>query len=431
MIHYITTNGIGNPWVAAELRGMIDAGIPVTLHSMRDAGEHFFAARWARRLNAKTKLIYPLPLWRFVLASLLAPFRFRSRFFACLANSLLGERESSRARIASIAHVFVASYWATELAGLPVSLIHSQWIHSCGTIGMYGAWLLGVPFSFTGHAVDLFRDRVALRDKIARAEFIVCISEFHRALYLEYGAAPERLITVHCGIDVDSFEFRQRTRLAEPAHIITLGRLVEKKGNSYLVDACRILRDRGVRFRCTVAGDGPLTEPLRRQVEEDGLSGIVTVTGASLLQEELAGFMQSGDIYVQPCVWSSDNDVDGTPRTLMEAMACGVPSIATRIAGIPDIIEDRRSGLLVPPNSSAALADAIQQIVDDHALAELLSRCGRQKIERDFRLPDCLRPLEESFRLMLARGAYREAVEARSNARLDTRRRATIETGSR
>ncbi len=74
-----------------------------------------------------------------------------------------------------------------------VKLIHSQWIHSGGTLAMYGAWLLGVPFSFTGHAADLFRDRSALEDKIKRAEFIVCISNFHREFYLEHGADPNRL----------------------------------------------------------------------------------------------------------------------------------------------------------------------------------------------------------------------------------------------
>ncbi len=430
MIHYITTNGIGNPWVAAELRGMRDAGIPVRLHSMRDPGQHFFEAEWARQLNADTVLIYPLSAPKLALALLLAPFRFRSRFFGCLKNALFGDRESARARIASIVHVFVASYWAAGLAGAPVSLIHSQWIHSCGTIGMYGAWLLGVPFSFTGHAVDLFRDRVALRDKIARAEFIVCISEFHRSLYLEHGADRTQLITVRCGIDVDRFEFRQRRTAGEPAHIITLGRLVEKKGNRYLVDACRLLRDRGVRFRCTIAGDGPLTEALRRQVEEWKLGDVVTVTGSPVMQEELPEFMQSGDVFAQPCVWSSDNDVDGTPRTLMEAMACGVPSVSTRIAGIPDIIDDGRTGLLVPPNDSAALAHAIVRIIENRGLAATLSRGGREKIARDFSLPDCLLPLEERFRVMLKRGACGGA-DALLDIRCTTRRPASLSTDSR
>ena len=125
-----------------------------------------------------------------------------------------------------------------------MSLIHSQWIHSCGTVGMYGAWLLDVPFSFTGHAVDLFRDRVALDDKIRRAEFIVCISEFHRRFYLEHGARPQRLHVVYCGIDTGAFAFhrhRREGRFREPS----VGRLVEKKGFNDLIQACGILADRG------------------------------------------------------------------------------------------------------------------------------------------------------------------------------------------
>ena len=118
---------------------------------------------------------------------------FGRRYFAALANALFGKRESLRCRFAALSHFFVACHWARKLRRESVSLIHSQWIHSCGTIGMYGAWLLGCPFSFTGHATDLFRDRVALEDKIRRADFIVCISKFHQNLYKTLGARDDQL----------------------------------------------------------------------------------------------------------------------------------------------------------------------------------------------------------------------------------------------
>jgi colanic acid/amylovoran biosynthesis glycosyltransferase len=400
----MTPIGIGAPWVAVEVHTLQEAGLKCCVTALRKPQSTWFESDWARRIHRETESIYPIDR-RFLWSMCIAPLKFRRNYAAAMCNTLIGRRESFSKRLSALCHFFVACHWACGMRGKQVDLIHAQWIHSAGTVAMYAAWLMGVPFSFTGHAADLFRERVALHDKIQRAKFIVCISDFHRQFYLEHGALEQQLITVHCGIDVEQFGFQLRERLSETPHIITLGRLVEKKGNEYLIDACGLLRDRGVHVKCTIAGDGPLTESLRQRVHAQNLGDIVTVTGEPIVQEELAAFLQTGDIFAQPCVWSSDNDVDGTPRTLMEAMACGVPSISTRLAGIPDIIDDADSGLLVPPNDAESLAEAIERIVTEPGLAAHLSRGGRRKIERDFSLPDCLIPLEKKFRSLLKSSA--------------------------
>src|SRR5258708_5039853 len=141
MIHYITTNGIGNAWVAAELEILRGKGIPYVLHSLRAPHQIFFGSAWADELNRSTRLIYPIRLVDLALSVFLAPWLFGHRFFAVLLNSLFGERESLRARLVAIAHVFIACQWARGLRAERVDLIHSQWIHSSGTVGMYGAWL--------------------------------------------------------------------------------------------------------------------------------------------------------------------------------------------------------------------------------------------------------------------------------------------------
>ena len=408
MIHYITTNGIGNAWVAAELRVMDRKGIPWVLHSMRSSGGHFYRSTWARDIDRSTRLIYPLPLVATGLSVLLAIIIFRERFVYALLNALFAERESLRVRIAGIAHFFVACHWARTLRQQEVSHIHSQWIHSCGTIGMYGAWLLGVPFSFTGHAVDLFRERAALRDKIRRAEFIVCISRFHREFYKSLGAHDDQLHVVYCGIDCDQFDFHLRP--ARPMkRIVSLGRLVEKKGFDDLICACAVLQRRGVEFRCEIAGSGPMEGSLRQLVDDLNLTGRVVITGKAVLHEDLAEWYAHGDVFAQPCVWSRDNDVDGVPRTLMEAMASGLPSVATRLAGIPEVIEHEQSGLLVDPRSPQDLAETLQRLVEDDALAHQLAMAGRTKIEEDFQIDRCLESLAALFRERLLDGPHEHA----------------------
>jgi glycosyltransferase involved in cell wall biosynthesis len=403
MIHYITTNGIGNAWVAAELQIIQRKGIPCVLHSMRGPHQNFFGSGWAEQINRDTKLIYPLPPGQFAASVLAAPLLFGGRFFSALANAIFGRRENLRGRVAALAHLFVACHWARSLRRENVSLIHAQWIQSSGTIAMYGAWLLDLPFSFTGHAVDLFRDRVALLDKIERAEFIVCISSFHRDFFIKNGADPKKCHIVFCGIDVEQMQFRPRPANPRP-RILSIGRLIEKKGFGDLIEACRLLADRGIDFECEIAGDGPLEKPLKEQITHLRLQDRVNVTGKALLQEQLADWFASGDLFAQPCVWSKDNDVDGTPRTLMEAMACGLPSISTRLVGIPDIIEHEVAGLLVEPHDVKGLADAIERVIKDKALAERLAMGGRRQMETKFQIDRCLEPLAALYRSKLHRG---------------------------
>ncbi len=399
MIHYISSLGLGQPWVGNELRSVQRAGIPFALHAMRRPGEIQFESGWAQRIHDGTRTLYPLRPLRFLASMLAAPFRFGARFWSALANALFGARENARARVAALAHFFVACDWAGSLRSEEVSLIHSQWIHSCGTIGMYGAWLLGKPFSFTGHASDLFRDRVALRDKIRRAAFIVCISEFHRSFFLQEGAREDQLVLNYCGIDLGLFPPRPESAAAGGAlRVLSSGRLVEKKGFEYLIDACARLRDRGLALRCTIAGSGPLEAELNERIRRAGLEERVRVTGIALNQEDIPEFMYGGDVYVLACVRARDGDIDGLPQMLMEAMACGLPVVSTRLAGIPDLVVEGRTGLLVDPRDADQLASAIQRLDQDRALARKLASQGRAYVAERFDIDRCMQPLIDQLR---------------------------------
>jgi colanic acid/amylovoran biosynthesis glycosyltransferase len=402
MIHYITPIGIGSAWVANEIATLEKQGIPIVLHSLRASRQQFFSSDWAAKLDANTQTIYPIGVIRGLVSVLLAPFLFRSRFFSALVNAVFGERENFRNRVAAFAHFWVACDWARSLLGKDVSHIHSQWIHSGGTVGMYGAWLLGVPFSFTGHAADLYRERVALIDKVKRSEFVICISEFHRKFFLDLGARPEQLHTVYCGIDVTHFMPTERKASSNgSAHIVSSGRLVEKKGFLYLVEACRRLLERGVQFHCTIGGNGPQEAEIRAAISNCGLDDFVTLTGTALTQEDLPIFLRNGDIYALPCVWAKDGDVDGLPQMLMEAMACGVPAISTNLVGIPDLIVNGKTGLLIEPNDADQLADALQRLIENPTEASRMAAAGRSAILDKFEINEALKPLAALFRVQL------------------------------
>jgi len=395
-ICYITTNGIGNAWVAAELKVLGEKGVDIDLYSMRRPHQSFFSSQWANRISLQTEYLYPLPIFSFLVSILSAPFLFKGRFLSALWNGLVSPRENLRARVAGLTHLFVACHWARQIRSKNYRLIHSQWIQSGGTIGFYASWLLGIPFSFTGHAVDLFRDRCALKDKVKHADFIVAISQFHKEFYIAEGADAEKIHIVYCGIDLNEYAYSY-SESSGPVRILSFGRLVEKKGYSVLIEACALLRDLGVEFQCEIAGSGPQYAELKQLASSLKLNNLLTITGQALKQEDIDSWMRGGDIFAQPCCWSADNDVDGIPRSLMEAMAVGLPSISTSVAGIPDLIEHKKSGLLIAEHDAEALAKAIKLLIDDPALRRGFSEAGRQVIEQKFNLETCLDPLAEIF----------------------------------
>jgi glycosyltransferase involved in cell wall biosynthesis len=404
MIHYMTIQGVGDAWVGNELRVVQGDGIPVVLHALRRPQKTFFNSDDIMVLDQDTRAIYPLSKASALGALLAAPSRFGGRFWRALGSALFGPRENSRIRVRGLWHLAVACRWAAGLRDDPVPHIHSQWAHAGASVAMYGATLLGTSFSFTGHAADLFRERAALRAKIDAAAFIVCISEFHRQFYISQGADPAKLFVAYCGIDTSHFSpvLRDRPEGA-PVRILSSGRLVEKKGFDVLIDALALLRDRALPFEAVIAGSGPLEAALRAQITARDLDAHVTLTGEALKQEDIPTFMASGDIYTLPCQRAPDGDIDGLPQMLMEAMACGLPAVSTDLVGIPDLIHDGATGLLIAPEDAPALADALTRLAEDTDLAKRLATAGRAHVLEHFDLSVCLEPLLARYRSILER----------------------------
>ena len=403
MILYMTPQGVGDAWVGNELRIVQKAGIPTALVALNAPASSYFKSADIEKMAHGTTIIYPVPVLAALGAVLAAPVRFGPRqVLGALSNALFGKRENLRTRLVSLWHFAVACHWAAGMRQSDLTHIHSQWIHSAGTVAMYGSWLLGKPFSFTGHAADLFRNRAALKDKIDRASFIICISEFHRQFFISEGADPAKLAIAYCGIDTSHFVPNRRTRSAdEPLRILSSGRLVEKKGFPVLIEACAILNQRGYPFRCTIGGSGPDEAALRAQISAAGLDGHVTLTGEAIKQEDIPAFMYEGDVYCLPCVWASDNDVDGLPQMLMEAMACGLPAVSTQLVGIPDLVKHEETGLLVNPNEAGELADALMRLGEDAHLAQGLAENGHKHVTEVFDIAVCLKPLLDKYRAAL------------------------------
>lgn len=267
-----------------------------------------------------------------------------------------------------------------------VTHVHCHFANHPALAGFMIHRLTGIPYSFTAHGSDLHMDRHMLREKVAEAAFVVPISEYNRELIVAEcgGRWTEKLVVIHCGVDTDVFRPPQRASGEGGAlRIISIGTLHEVKGHRYLIEACRLLAEENVEFECRVIGDGQDRAALARQIRDARLDGMVVLEG-NLTREQIAERLQTADVLVAPSVPTRSGKREGIPVVLMEAMSAGLPVVASRISGIPELVEDGRSGLLTPPRDAAALAAALRRLHDEPDTRRRLGSAGRATVRRDF-----------------------------------------------
>jgi colanic acid/amylovoran biosynthesis glycosyltransferase len=295
-----------------------------------------------------------------------------------------------RSAAETTAITFKASALALLARAAGVTHLHAHFGSDATTVALLAGRLARLPYSFTAHAKDIYdtyidevTDRRMRRAKIAEAAFVATVSEFNRVHLCEIAGRDHtgKIHRLYNGIDLERFSQTGETR--EKALVLSVGRLVEKKGLGDLVEACRILQARGLQFKCMIVGDGPLREALENQIAQAGLEGCVELAGPRP-QEELAALLSRATLFALPCIVTPSGDRDGLPTVLLEALAAGLPSISTNVAGIPEIIDHGKSGLLVGQKDPVQLAGAIESLLTSPSLCARISLAGRQKAERDF-----------------------------------------------
>ena len=171
-----------------------------------------------------------------------------------------------------------------------------------------------------------------------------------------------------------------------PPVLIAAGRLVGKKGFDTLVEACAILRSQRVDFQCRIHGDGPERDTLTRLIVQHQLTTLVSLEGWTPAPQLLRA-MEGATVFAMPSRVADGGDRDGIPNVVLEAMAVGLPVVATRLSGIPEAVLDGRTGLLVEPGNPAELADALRRLIDDEALRDRLGAEARRHVAEEFSLP--------------------------------------------
>jgi colanic acid/amylovoran biosynthesis glycosyltransferase len=321
-----------------------------------------------------------------------------ARYLGALLHVLSRPHPSVAARLRTVLHFGMAVHVAHLLRDrYPTDHIHAHFVDRASLVAMVIGRLLDIPFSATAHANDIFVDPVLLPEKIAAAKFIATCSRYN-ADYLRSmstNGEAHKITCVYHGLDVDRFPHRPPPSRDRPL-FLAVGQLKAKKGFSYLIDACRILRDQGLEFECHIVGEGPLRDQLEEKIRSIGLGDRVALLGA-LPHRAVVEKYREATVFVLPCVTGTDGDRDGIPNVILEAMAMGVPVVSTRHSGIPEAVEDGISGLLVPPGDSSALTRAISRVIHDEALQERLGQNARKRILEMFDVRRNVERLLERF----------------------------------
>ena len=379
---YISTNfaALSHTFITREINQLRELGAEVHLLSLRTPGTSATTVPECDLTGCH--FAYPASLFG-VLGGVLGNMIHSPARFWQAVRVIFSSRESSLPiKTKLLFQLAIASRFSRVIEDAGIEHIHAHFAGSPTTFALLLHCLTGVPFTFTDHGAGVYHDRVALDIKFRHAAGISAISQYNVAYYQELVQQPPPARIVRCGLDTDLFRFRQRTQCGDPVQILAVSRLVPKKGFAYLLEALQLLSQAGIHWQARLVGEGPLLAELRQQATALGLAEL-EFTGPRQ-QAEVRSLMEKADVFVLPCVVAPDGDMDGIPVTLMEAMACGCPVVSTRVSGIPELVIDGETGLLLEPADAPALAKAIARLNGDPDLVVRLSRGGRDWVDREF-----------------------------------------------
>lgn len=398
---------VSHTFVLREVNALRKLGVEISTFSIRRAGSDQLLAHADRVAFESTYAILP-PRWTALAASHLrllasAPVAYISTLVLAWRLAPAGLR----------GHLWQLFYFVEsvvlwkECRSRGIRHIHVHLANVASDVALLTAHIGSVveperpwSWSFTLHGPFEFFDvsHFRLAEKLRRARFVVCISDYARSqlMALSDPEVWDRLHVIHVGIPIEQFTYHGDA--GEPrgdSTVLFIGRLVAVKGQAVLLDAAALLAEHGHKVNVILAGEGPLRPMLERYAEQLGLASQVSFPGA-VGQEEIHGLYANASIFCLPSF------AEGVPGVLMEAMAMELPVVSTRITGVPELVDDGHTGLLVAPGRVNLLVDALERLLVDPALCRRMGSAAREKVIREFNTERSAEQLHALFARMLS-----------------------------
>ena len=387
---------LSETFIAQEIAALEKRGLDILIVSLRRPTD---GALHPVHREIKAKVLYLPEYLRLEPVRILKAF-FRVKNFGKAAKVWLKDllRDPTPNRVRRFGQALVLAAEAPK----DITWLHAHFLHTPASVTRYAALLLGLPWSGSAHAKDIWTTpEWEKREKLASCEWLVTCTAANRD-HLAVLAPAGRVQLVYHGLDLDRFPPPAPRKPREPITILCVCRLVEKKGVDVLLDALARL---SAPWRFVHVGGGPLSGTLKRRAESLGIAGRIEWKGA-LTQERVLEEYRAADLFVLASRVARDGDRDGLPNVLAEAQSQGVACVATRVSAIPELVRDGATGLLVDENDPAALAGAIGTLIAEPARRRALAAAGQARVRAEFGLERNLDRLAEKFDLAADAGSH-------------------------
>jgi colanic acid/amylovoran biosynthesis glycosyltransferase len=368
-------------FIQREVETLRGYGVEVHTFSVRPTDPAELVSPEQQAEQAQTFNILPIRPLAILKAHVLLLFSAPSRYLQALKLTWRSQSPGLKALLYQLFYFTEAGVLAQELRSRRIEHLHNHFADSSCTVSMLAATLAGIGFSFTLHGPYIFFEpyRWKLDLKIRQALFVVCISHYCRSQAMLFSAPEEwnKLQIVHCGIDLSRYQ--PVIHQCGQKRLLYVGRLSAAKGLPVLLKAIAALTTQHPDVVLTIVGDGPDRQTLEAQAAQLRITHHLKFVGYHS-QEAVCQYLQHCDVFVLPSF------AEGLPVVLMEAMATGIPVIATAIAAISELVEDGVNGYLVPPGAIEPLAQRLNQLLSDTQLRQTFGQAGQLKVEQSFDL---------------------------------------------
>ena len=344
------------------------------------------------------KLYYflPLPILRFLFSIFIQRNSSigRLRFPNCCLPSPVSR---FLAFIKSIRYYSISHYFIHR--GIQCHHIHAHFAFIGVDIAYYLSRLLNKTFSLTCHAQDIYTNENKIRQYLPKAEFLLTCTEFNKNHInkLTGNAFKDKVHLVYHGINIEKWPQKEiRINNHREVQILTIARLVEKKGLLFLLQAINRLIDEGIVVHCTIIGEGGLRATLKEYIDDKSLHNYVRILPFIPQYKTMESYKQA-DVFILPCIIADNGDRDGLPNVIVEAMMTGVPVISTTVSAIPEVLKHKKTGMLVKEKDDVAIANTIKLLMNDHKLRINIIENARKEVIEKFNIESCTKELIQIF----------------------------------
>jgi glycosyltransferase involved in cell wall biosynthesis len=368
-------------FIRREIVGLRERGLAIKIHSVRRPDDKQLYSDQDRLSRNETFYILPVRWWRYIAAHLLSFAKHPVRYVELFCFATRHRASGLKSMLWSVFHFVEAIVLASELKAAAIQHLHNHFANSGATVGLLAAKFAGIPWSLTLHGISEtdYPAGVMLGEKIKAAKFVACASYFIRAQAMRVVTPSHwtKLVIVRCAVDLAALPRRRPPSVGTPRTVVAVGRLSPEKAFHGLLQAFARLRSQGINARLVIVGGGSGLSEIKESIDALSLANDVVLRGglseADTLQE-----IANADVLALSSL------MEGLPVVLIEALAMGVPTVASHIAGIPELIVNNCTGLLFRPTDWEDLAEKIASLLLDDDLGHRLAESGRQLIEAEF-----------------------------------------------